>query len=145
MNKQTQTQTQTQKPAAKGAQNSAPVAAARPMFALLQGFRPAAGAALYAHTAAFLALSGMGAGKHIPRATVVRFLGDTAVKHHTNKTGFFEQHADGLTVGAMGAEAFALRTIDPELFAGFMDILATGKTSRNMPQTFTNPNGIKAI
>lgn len=144
MTKQTQTQTQTQASKAS-AQNSTPVAPRALAYCMLQGFRPAAGAALFAHTAAFLALTGMDAGKRIPRATVVKALGETAVKHHLTRTGFFAQYPDGVTVSDMGVDAFKLRTIDPELFAGFSDILATGKTSRNMPQTFTNPNGIKAI
>ena len=114
-------------------------------FALSQGFRPSAGAALFAHTEAFLTLSGMYAGATLPRSTVVRFMGETAVKHHLNSTGFFAQDVLGVHISAMGMDAFKLRTIDPEMLAGFTDILSTGKTARTMSATFTNPIGIKAV
>lgn len=140
------TQTQTQKPAAQGAQESKPAAPAATLkYCMLQGFRPAGGKALFAHTQAFFELSGMAQGKRLPRAMVAKALGDTACKHHLNTTGFLAQYADGVEISDMGREAFKLRSIDPELLAGFRDILSTGKTSRNMPQSFTNPNGIKAI
>jgi hypothetical protein len=128
------------------AHKGAPVAPrAGVAFHMLQGFRPMAGSALFAHTAAFLELSGLDAGKTLPRATVAKCMGDTAVKHHLNSTGFLEQSSTGVTVSLMGREAFALRSIDPELKAGFLDILSGGKTERNMPDTFKNPKGIKAL
>jgi hypothetical protein len=141
-----QTQTQTTKGATKGAQASQPAAPkAEARYCMLQGFRPGAGKALFAHTAAFMELSGMNQGKRIPRSMVLQFLGAAATKHHLNSTGFFAQYADGVEVSPMGKEGFALRAIDPELFAGFVDILSTGKTSRSMPASFTNEKGIKAV
>ena len=58
--------------------------------------RPGAGERLYAHTAAFLALSGLRDGKAIPVETARKVIGETAVKYHTHKTGAFEITKEGL-------------------------------------------------
>lgn len=125
--------------------STASTATATLSYCMMQGYRPGSGSALFAHTAAALALLGMDKGKRIPRSTLTRILGETAVKHHTNSTGFFEQDSNGVAVSSMGRDAFAMRSINPELLAGFMDILTTGKTSRALPTSFTNPLGIKAL
>ena len=99
------------------------------------------GAALFAHTAAFIELSGMNAHP-VARATVTRAMGQTAVKHHTRSTYFFDETERGLIVSAIGKAAFALRHIDPELKAGFIAVLTTGKPDARV---IKNPLGIKPI
>ena len=145
--------TSTQAAPAKGAQRKAqrptqapaPVATPAIKYRMLQGFRPGSGSALFAHTAAFLELSGMDQGKRLPSKYVESIIGPAAIKHHLKATGFFEVNASGLAVSPLGIDAFALRSINPELKQAFIDILATGKTDKVVPASFTNPNGIKAI
>ena len=126
----------------------APVAAqqtrapkAKLAYCILQGYRPMSGAALFAHTAAFIELTGM-SSHAVPRATVTRAMGQTAVKHHTRSTYFFDETEKGLIVSAIGKAAFALRHIDPELKAGFIAVLTTGKPDARV---LKNPLGIKAL
>lgn len=114
-------------------------------YCMLQGYRPRGGSALFAHTAAALELFGMDKGASIPKARLATVLGDTAVKHHLNTTGFLAQDEHGVTVSDLGKDAFLLRHVDPEEKAAFIEILTTGKTEKPLPVSYTNPKGIKAI
>ena len=102
--------------------------------------RPAAGngaGLLAAHTSAFLALSGLADGKPVPRATMLRAWGPTAVQYHVANCRI-EQTEAGYILTDFGREFFALREtgIDKEARAMFLDLLSTGKTSRECPQSF---------
>jgi hypothetical protein len=134
---------QASKPA-KQASKAAPVAS--PIkYRILQGQRPGNGALLFAHTAAFLELSGMLTGGKVAKSLASHVLGDTAVKHHLNTTAFFDHDSAGLSLSAMGAFNPHWTTCNPEYKAAFMDILTTGKTTRAMPASTVNPLGIVAI
>lgn len=111
-------------------------------FAMLQGFRPTAGAALYAHTSAVVELLNMRKGAKIPRATLTKIIGETAVKHHLSATGFFAQDAGGVYLSDIGKENPHWVKVDPELKAACIEVLTTGKPSEKL---FKNPAGIKAI
>jgi hypothetical protein len=91
--------------------------------------RPKAGAALFAHTSAFLKLSGMNEGKAYPRNTAVQVVGQTAVKYHA-ANGNFESTSAGLTLTAKGQAFFMARNashpINPELEAAFVEVMTTG-------------------
>ena len=144
----TQTQTQTDAQALAMIDKPAPVAApqtrvAKPAlkYCILQGYRPMSGSALFAHTAAFIELTGM-TSKPVARALVARCMGATAVKHHTRSTYFFDETEKGLIVSAIGKAAFALRHIDPELKAGFIAVLTMGKPDARV---LKNQLGIRAI
>ena len=96
-------------------------------YAIADYARPKAGAALFAHTAAFLALSGINAGQAYPKSKAAQIIGQTAVKYHS-ANGNFEQTADGLKLTDKGRAFFAARgEADKELFAAFSEVLTTGK------------------
>lgn len=142
---QTTQATETAKPAkpAKGSRKDRkPQAAKAPKgklaFCLMN--RPAAGnggGLLAAHTSAFLALSGLADGKAVPKATMLRAWGQTAVNYHA-ANGRIEQTEEGYTLTEFGREFFTFREtgIDKEARAMFVDLLTTGKTSRECPQSF---------
>jgi hypothetical protein len=98
-------------------------------FAIVDYARPKAGAALFAHTSAFLKLSGMNEGKAYPRNTAVQVVGQTAVKYHA-ANGNFESTSAGLTLTAKGQAFFMARNashpINPELEAAFVEVMTTG-------------------
>jgi hypothetical protein len=122
MSKTTTTAKSTAKPAAA----SKPVAAAPSLKFVIAAYkRPQRGHALWAHTAAFLTVSGMADGKAFPRASASKVIGDTAVKYHCSN-GNFERTADGLKLTEQGFEAFVLRSTDPEMLAGFTATLSQG-------------------
>lgn len=104
-------------------------AAAQPQtgikFAIADFARPAAGRALAAHTAAFLGLSGMGAGAAIPRALATKIIGARAVQYHTGN-GNFAATAEGLKLTDKGELFFLSREIDPELLAAYESVMQTG-------------------
>lgn len=124
------------KPAQEAAQETAPQAAETAQeapkalaFAIADYARPKAGAALFAHTAAFLALSGIAEGKAYPKAKAVQVIGQTAVKYHT-ANGNFEHTAEGVKMTDKGRAFFAARPkADPELFAAFESVLSTGEVN----------------
>jgi hypothetical protein len=121
------------KPAAK--QASKPVTVTQALsnspiaFAIVDYARPNAGAALFAHTAAFLKLSGMQEGKAYPKAKASQVIGQTAIKYHTSN-GNFEATSAGLTLSSKGNAFFMARNashpVNPELEAAFIDVLTTG-------------------
>lgn len=89
--------------------------------------RPQHGAALFAHTAAFLQLSGITDGKAYPKAKATQVIGATAVKYHS-ANGNLSQTADGLTLTDKGRAFFAARgEADKELLAAFTKVLTTGE------------------
>lgn len=95
-------------------------------FAIGQGFRPKAGAALKAQTSAFLNLSGMATGGAFPKAGAVKVIGARAVQYHM-ENGNFEQSEDGLLLSDKGAFLFTLyREADPELVKAFETFFKTG-------------------
>ena len=109
-------------------QEPAPAAAPKTLAYAIEDYaRPHAGAALFAHTAAFFALSGIAEGKAYPKSKAVQVIGQTAVKYHT-KNGNFEHTAEGVKLTDKGRAFFAARpAVDPELFAAFEAVLSTGE------------------
>lgn len=98
-------------------------------YAIADYARPKAGAALFAHTAAFLALSGINAGQAYPKSKAAQIIGQTAVKYHT-ANGNFEQTAEGLKLTDKGRAFFAHRPEpDKELHAAFIEVLTEGKVN----------------
>jgi hypothetical protein len=117
-------------------------APAKLAYHIAQGFRPMSGAKLFAHTAAFLDLSGISEKKPVARALAVRVMGQTAVKYHTER-GNFHHAAEGLFLTVIGTEYLRkMRAVDPELRAAFVEVLSTGKPNDKVCK---NPIGIKAI
>ena len=111
-------------------------------FVMLQGFRPSNGNALYAHTAAVIDLMNMRKGAKVPRATLTKIMGETAVKHHLNTTGFLAQDATGVSLSAIGRDNPHWLKVDPELHAACVAVLTTGKVDARI---IKNPSGIKAL
>lgn len=98
-------------------------------FAIVDYARPKAGAALFAHTAAFLELSGLNAGAAYPKGKATQVIGQTAVKYHTGK-GNIEQTADGVKLTDKGRAFFSARpAVDKELHAAFIEVLTEGKVN----------------
>ena len=136
-------QAQTQKPAAKTSAPRAGKAKQAPAkteqatqeapkgiaFAIVDYARPKAGAALFAHTAAFLELSGLNAGQAYPKSKAVQVIGQTAVKYHASN-GNLEQTAEGVKLTDKGRAFFAARpAVDKELHAAFIEVLTEGKVN----------------
>lgn len=98
-------------------------------FAIVDYARPKAGAALFAHTAAFLELSGMNAGQAYPKSKAVQVIGQTAVKYHAGN-GNIEQTAEGVKLTDKGRAFFAARpAVDKELHAAFVEVMTEGKVN----------------
>ena len=98
-------------------------------FAIVDYARPKAGAALFAHTAAFLELSGLNAGQAYPKSKAVQVIGQTAVKYHAGN-GNIEQTAEGVKLTDKGRAFFAARpAVDKELHAAFVEVLTEGKVN----------------
>ena len=117
------------KPEAKPAETQAP-APATLTHAVKDGFRPASGSLRFAYTAGWRQLSGMSAGKAVPRATVSIVAGSTARKYHTEKTGAFSEDAGGnLTLTEAGRVLFAKRKPDPKHVEAYTAVLSTGVLS----------------
>ena len=116
------------KPAAKTVKSS-PVATKAIPFAIHNGSRPSAGAALFALTHAWLSLSGMAAGKAYPKAEAVQVAGSTAVAYHIGN-GNFDCNAGMLTLTRKGQEKFGkMRSNDESLVKAWVQVLKTGKPS----------------
>jgi hypothetical protein len=110
-------------------QQAAQEAAPSIKFAIADYARPKAGAALFAHTAAFLALSGINAGQAYPKSKAAQIIGQTAVKYHS-ANGNFEQTAEGLKLTDKGRAFFAARgETDKELLAAFTEVMTEGKVN----------------
>lgn len=117
------------KQAPQKSQQAAQQAAPSIKYAIADYARPKAGAALFAHTAAFLALSGINAGQAYPKSKAAQIIGQTAVKYHS-ANGNLEQTAEGLKLTDKGRAFFAARgEADKELFAAFSEVLTTGKVN----------------
>lgn len=105
---------------------SAPRVSSGIVFALSILSRPQRGAALFAHTQAFLDLSGIAAGGAFPRAQCVQVLGSTAVNYHLSK-GNFEETSHGIALTAQGYSFFIARNVQPELFEAYKQVMTDGK------------------
>lgn len=137
-----QVHAQIEAPAQAPAQASKQAPKLKLTHCILQGFRPASGAKLFAHTAAFLQLSGMSESKPVARALVARVMGQTAVKYHIDR-GNFHHAQEGVFLTVIGTEYLKkMRAVDPELRAAFVEVLSTGKPNDKVCK---NPIGIKAI
>ena len=91
------------------------------------GFRPVSGSLLFAYTAAWMALSGMSAGKPVAGSLIGKVAGSTARKYHTEKTGAFSEDAAGnVTLTDAGRALFAKRKPDPRHVEAFTGVLSTG-------------------
>lgn len=96
-------------------------------YAIVDYARPKAGHALFAHTAAFLKLSGMDEGKAYPSSKARSIIGATAVKYHSGN-GNLAATDKGLTLTPKGRAFFAARgEANPELLAAFIGVMTTGK------------------
>lgn len=105
--------------------------------------RPTQGHALAGFTAAWMTLTGILKGAAVPRATLVRIAGETAINYHT-RNGNFEKTEQGLKLSAKGVEFFAARGDQaPEIRAGFETIMTTGKLDERAP--VKNAKAVMAI
>ena len=134
------TQVQTEAVAHESTVESAPAPAATLGYFVNIG-RPTAGARLFAHTAAFLALSGMADGKAYPRAKATQVIGPVAVKYHMGN-GNIEATEDGLILSERGKAEFGKRKTDPEMLKAYTGILSTGKADGSIVKSDSH---IKAI
>lgn len=120
--------------------------------AIRDGYRPDAGARLYAHTAVFLAYSGIDKTP-MPTATVRTIIGDTAVNYHMrrgnlatvqdtrDKEGKLTQRG-GIVLTPTGAGVFGKRQPNPEFFSAFENILCRGEVDE---RGLKNPEGLVQI
>lgn len=118
------------KPATEQSTKPATVGTSKPLsFAIVDYARPKAGAALFAHTSAFLKLSGMNDGSAYPKAKASQIVGQTAIKYHTSN-GNFESTNVGIKLTSKGIAFFTARNashpINLELEAAFVDVLTNG-------------------
>jgi hypothetical protein len=87
---------------------------------------------LFAHTEAFLTLSGLMDGKafDIPKAT--KILGNTAIKYHSNN-GNFNKGINGLVLTPKGIAFFNARgKANPELVNAYIDFFDNGKVNEKI-------------
>jgi hypothetical protein len=98
-------------------------------FAIIDYARPAHGHALFAYTAAWRELSGLDKGNTVPRATLVKIAGETAIAYHT-KNGNFEKTENGLKMSAKGQLFFAAKSVDAELKKTFVEIMSKGQPGK---------------
>lgn len=124
----------------------APVVAKGITHAIKDGFRPLAGAALYAHTAVFLKHSGIDKAP-VPSATVRTIIGSTALAYHV-KAGNFAYVGDtptqrgGVIVTPQGQGNFSKRATNAELVSAFEAVLTQGVCD---DRVIKNPVGILQI
>lgn len=117
---------QTQTKGAKAAASAAPYAAIQ--YAMAVG-RPGQGQALFAHTLAFLDISGMLDGGACPRAIAAQVIGDSAITYHTNRTGHFTRTDKGLTLSDTGFAHFLARRHNEELAPLYVEFFKDGKVN----------------
>jgi hypothetical protein len=114
-------------------------------FFLSEGARPSYGngaGRLAAHTAAFLALSGIADGEAVKRDDAIKILGATAVKYHTS-LGNFAKSKTELKLTDKGREFFTLRGGPSEpTFAAYQYVMLTGEP---MPDVCANPAFIQPL
>lgn len=108
-----------------------------------QSCRPSAGARLFAYTAAWMQATGFAKGVALPRATIAMIAGATAVAYHINN-GNFAMSADGVKLTAKGISAFSARKPDPQVVAGFVDVLQNGTPNKDSGVTKAHIVAIKA-
>ena len=93
--------------------------------------RAASGPLLWAHTAAWLELSGMLSGKSFSKKAAQNVAGNTAIAYHLQK-GTFEQVGDKIKLTAGGKHHFKSMVeqgkIDPEQKDAYIALMKTGKT-----------------
>lgn len=96
--------------------------------------RPQRGNALFAHTAAAFEALGLSRGESIPRQTMLRVWGETALKYHAAK---FDHTESGYSLNDEGFSFFQeARTVDPEQAAVFFTMLTTGKGGEALPRAY---------
>lgn len=126
--KKAQAAAKAKKPAAKPA-SSKPAALA--IKHRIVSNRPSSGPLLWAHTAAWLELSGMTAGKAFSKRDAIHVAGATAINYHLTK-GTFEQVGDKIKLTAGGKHHFRTMAddgkIDPDQKAAFVALMKTGRT-----------------
>jgi hypothetical protein len=76
-------------------------------------------------------------------ATLV--LGETAIKHHVNRTGCFQIIGGELSLTPKGTVNPHWVKANPEHVTGFAEILTTGKTDKALPGSITNQTGIAKL
>lgn len=109
------------------ANKPAPKAADAIKYAVADFARPTAGAALAAHTHAFLTLSGIAEGKPYPKAKAVQVLGARAVGYHLREKENFRQTDEGLLLTEKGELFFIHRgQADAELVKAYSEVLTKG-------------------
>lgn len=101
--------------------------------------RPASGAALQAHTQAFMQIYGMLKGQGAPLKAAQRVMGATAVNYHKTNARFEVRDGKVFLTGA-GVNHFAARqgAIDGALVAVYVAILTTGKADGNVVKAQAN-------
>lgn len=104
--------------------------------------RPGNGSLLFAHTAAFLSLSGLRDGKAVPVALAQRVIGHTAVKYHCDRTGAFAITKEGLTLAKPGHFDKRGKDVRADLVAAYEALMADGTASDTI---HVKPEHIKAI
>lgn len=98
-------------------------------FAVADFARPRAGAALAAHTHAFLTLSGMADGSAVPAPMVRAIIGPRAVQYHKDN-GNFTATDEGLILSEKGEFFFFQRgEADPELVKAYTEVMTKGTTN----------------
>ena len=113
-------------------------------FRMLQGFRPQAGGLLYAHSAAFIKLTGMREGRRVSAEFFKLVMGPVAYRHHVDAnnprwTGFMVQTDKGVELTEGGKMNTHWINANPEHVAAFIDILSTGSTDRAIPPATPSP------
>lgn len=132
----------TRKPATSKKPAKAPSKVSALGFVIAQGFRPTAGARLYAHTLCALDLLGITTEKGAPRKVVTQAMGETAVAYHLRQ-GNMVHEADGIKLTDQGEMRFnAGRTSDPEAYEGFKHVMTKGTPDGKIVK---NATGIKPV
>lgn len=102
--------------------------------------RPSRGNALFAHTAAAFAALGLDQGAAVPRNTMLRVWGETALKYHADK---FNRGEGGYSLNDFGFSFFQeAREVDPEMAAIFYKMLTEGKGGESLPRAY---QGLKPL
>lgn len=118
------------KPAAPAKKTSAkkPAASGKGAHYFISCGRPAAGAALHAHTEAFFQIYSMHKAGGAPIATAQRVMGASAVNYHVSNARF-EKRDGKVYLTPAGKNHFAARLggIDGELVKAYISVMTTGK------------------
>lgn len=114
--------------AKKGASKVRAATPAQTIKYVAQDFaRPTAGGALFAHTQAFLDLSGMAVGEACPRAFATKVIGVRAVAYHLSN-GNFNATDKGLVITSKGELFFMERAgkTSPEMYKAYSEFFQKG-------------------